>query len=344
MEQHVVDVILDTDIGDNIDDTWALALLMRSPELRLRYVLTAGPGHHRDRAKLLSRVLAVDSTSHVPIGLGCNSGAHQPLAQAAAVAGFEMPATQAVHEDGVGALIDLVMSEATAERPMTLLAIAPLDNVAEALRREPAIAPRLMFVGMHGSVYRGYGKKVVPEYNVLRNVPACQATFDAPFARKVITPLDTCGAVTLGTVHAQTPGQAQHKARKVESQDPHYDALLASDAPLVRELLRQYSVWYDALGDNMAQMTHGPYNPTRSSTLLFDTVAVWLAFSFDTLVVQRMYITVDDEGFTRPHGGGDNLPAHTNAMDVAVEWRDLDAFKASLVERLIGWKPKNCNS
>ena len=29
-------VILDTDIGGDIDDTWALAMLLRSPELDLR--------------------------------------------------------------------------------------------------------------------------------------------------------------------------------------------------------------------------------------------------------------------------------------------------------------------
>src|SRR3974377_591872 len=33
-------VLLDTDIGDDIDDTWALALLLKSPELDLKLVVT----------------------------------------------------------------------------------------------------------------------------------------------------------------------------------------------------------------------------------------------------------------------------------------------------------------
>ena len=34
-------IILDTDIGSDIDDTWALALLLNSPELDLKLLTTA---------------------------------------------------------------------------------------------------------------------------------------------------------------------------------------------------------------------------------------------------------------------------------------------------------------
>ena len=90
-----IDVILDTDIGDDIDDTWALAMLLRSPELRLRLVLTAGPGHHDGRALLVADILAVDGRTDVPIGLGCMEKTSRlnkhGLRQAAAVEDFSMP-------------------------------------------------------------------------------------------------------------------------------------------------------------------------------------------------------------------------------------------------------------
>ncbi|HSD27210.1 MAG TPA: nucleoside hydrolase, partial [Vicinamibacteria bacterium] len=35
-----IPVILDTDIGDDIDDTWALVLALKSPEIDLRLVVT----------------------------------------------------------------------------------------------------------------------------------------------------------------------------------------------------------------------------------------------------------------------------------------------------------------
>ncbi len=49
----------------------------------------------------------------------------------------------------MGALIDTIMAS---PEPVTLLAIDPLPNIGEALRREPRIAERARFVGMHGSL------------------------------------------------------------------------------------------------------------------------------------------------------------------------------------------------
>ena len=50
-------VILDTDIGDDIDDAFALALILRSPELHLLGIETAF-GDTELRARLVDRYLA----------------------------------------------------------------------------------------------------------------------------------------------------------------------------------------------------------------------------------------------------------------------------------------------
>ena len=45
-----IPVILDTDIGNDIDDTWALGQLLNSPELDLKLVLTStGDTEYRAR-------------------------------------------------------------------------------------------------------------------------------------------------------------------------------------------------------------------------------------------------------------------------------------------------------
>ncbi|MGA2258608.1 MAG: nucleoside hydrolase, partial [Thermoguttaceae bacterium] len=51
-------VVLDTDIGDDIDDTWALALLLRSPELDVQLITTTC-GKAEYRAKIIARLLTV---------------------------------------------------------------------------------------------------------------------------------------------------------------------------------------------------------------------------------------------------------------------------------------------
>src|SRR6516164_7533507 len=62
-------VILTTDIGDDIDDTWALGLLLKSPELDLKLVL-GDYGKNQYRAKLLAKFLQTVGHSNVPIGIG----------------------------------------------------------------------------------------------------------------------------------------------------------------------------------------------------------------------------------------------------------------------------------
>ena len=50
-----IPVILDTDIGGDIDDIWALAMLLKSPELDLRLV-TTNTGNTEYRARVAARL------------------------------------------------------------------------------------------------------------------------------------------------------------------------------------------------------------------------------------------------------------------------------------------------
>jgi inosine-uridine nucleoside N-ribohydrolase len=53
-----------------------------------------------------------------------------------------------IYEDGVGALIDIIKKS---PEKITVIAIGPVPNLAEALRRDPSIAENANFVGMHGN-------------------------------------------------------------------------------------------------------------------------------------------------------------------------------------------------
>ena len=66
----------------------------------------------------------------------------------------------------------------------------------------------------------------------------------------------------------------------------------------------------------------------RSSTL-FDTVAVYLAYSRSLLHVERMRLSVTDDGRTVRDADG-------SPLDVAMGRLDLEAFKGHLAERLLG--------
>jgi len=189
-----IPVIFDTDICDDIDDTWALALLLQSPEFDVKLVTTA-VGNTKSKAKTVAKFLEIAGRADIPIGIGVqqHEGNHRQDAWARDYKLSSYPG--AIYQDGVKALIDTVMNS---RKRIRIIAVGPLPNIAAALEREPQIAEKSQFVGMHGSVRLGYGgsKKISAEYNVRADAKGCQKVFTAPW-RITITPLDTCGLVRL---------------------------------------------------------------------------------------------------------------------------------------------------
>jgi inosine-uridine nucleoside N-ribohydrolase len=303
-------VILDTDICDDIDDTWALALLLKSPELDCRLVVTA-VGDTQAKAKIVAKFLEKAGRTDIPVGVGVKQG-DGPHRQMGWVKDYDLASYPGkVHKDGVQAMIDAIMNSPSR---VTLIALGPLPNVAEALKREPRIAEKADFVGMHGSVFVGYGGKDTPdaEYNVVKDVDAAKKTFTAAWPM-TITPLDTCGLV--------------------EVDGPNYQSLLKSDSAIVRSLLENYRLWYlDGLKDRKdldeaARIRMTDEKLRHSSTTLFDTVAVYLAVNRDLVEMKQVPLCITADGFTRVEAGA-------KAVDCAVKWKDLDGYESWLVERL----------
>jgi inosine-uridine nucleoside N-ribohydrolase len=66
-------VIIDTDIGDDVDDAFALALAVNSPELQVLGISTAF-GETEARAKIADRFLAEVGKSDIPVFVGKPAG------------------------------------------------------------------------------------------------------------------------------------------------------------------------------------------------------------------------------------------------------------------------------
>ena len=292
-------VIFDTDIGDDIDDTWALAMLLRSPDLDIKLITTTF-GKAEYRAKLIARLLTVAQRTDIPIGLG--EGGHDGTGgQDAWVKDYKLADYPGkIHQDGAAAIIDLIEKS---PQPLTIIAIGPLNTMSAVLERRPEIAGKVNFVGMHGSVRRGYdnNKDPAPEWNVKANVPAARKVLSAPWRHAAITPLDTCGLLRLTGKRFQT--------------------LKESPDPLVKAILENYRLW--AKKERLDQID--------GSSVLFDTAAVYLAYPGQRPLMKRemLSIGVTDKGFTAIDPAGAK-------MDVATEWTDLDAYHDLMVMVLLG--------
>jgi len=259
-----IPVILDTDIGDDIDDTWALVMLLKSCEFDIKMVI--GDNHNGIyRAKIIAKMLEIAGRTDIPIGMAYSKRQDAgrtdiPIGMAYSkrqdggnqsdwVKNYDLASYPGkIYEDGVGALIDIIRKS---PEKITVIAIGPVPNLAEALRRDPGIAENANFVGMHGSVYLGYdgSEKISAEYNVMKDVKACQKVFTAPWDM-VITPLDTCGLVSL----------RKDKYAKVRN----------SNEPLTKALVENYRLW-SAKSKNEPVRTD-----EKASSTLFDTVAIYL--------------------------------------------------------------------
>src|SRR4051812_42204382 len=62
-------VILDTDTGTDIDDTFAIALLIRNPAFDVKLITTTD-GQQDYRAKLIAKELMIAGRTDIPIGIG----------------------------------------------------------------------------------------------------------------------------------------------------------------------------------------------------------------------------------------------------------------------------------
>jgi inosine-uridine nucleoside N-ribohydrolase len=314
-----IPVIFDTDICDDIDDTWALALLLQSDEFNVRLITTA-VGNTEAKAKVVAKFLQAVGRSDIPIGIGVqhHKGEHRQTGWAQ---GYDLASYPGkIHKDGVQAIIDTVTKSATrtadkSRRQITIIAVGPLPNIAEALRREPKIVDKVRFVGMHGSVRRGYGssEQISAEYNVKAYPKDAQAVFTAGWDM-TITPLDTCGIVHLS--------------------DEKYKKVFEKNSPLTRALMENYRVWYkQGLLNEKKELTGGELDKqvdqkvNSSSTTLFDTAAIYLAMSSDLVKIEQLPIKVTDDGYTRIEEGA-------KMVKCATEWKDLGAFEDLLVTRL----------
>ena len=173
-------VVLATDIGGDIDDTWALAHLLRSPELDLKMILTDN-GDARYRARVTAKFLEVAGRTDVHVGLGPSTGDSEEKDQNQGpwVRDYDLSRYPGpVHADGVGAFLELVRSSPVT---VTVIAIGPAPSLAEAVRRDPLFAKRCRLVGMFGSFDVGYdgASTAAAEWNVRADVNSLRTVMGA---------------------------------------------------------------------------------------------------------------------------------------------------------------------
>ena len=261
-------IIIDTDIGDDIDDAFAIALALKSPELEILGISTTF-GDTEARAKIVDRLLGEAGRTDIPVLAGAPTHATNLMNQKRYGEGGHF--AKAEHPDAADFILGQIRRY---PGQITLIAIGPLMNVGALIDKDPETFLKLKrVVIMGGSIECGYGELWFcpergpdAEWNIINDIPSAKKLFLSGVPLYVM-PLDS----------------TQLKLDEVKRA-----YLFKQGTPLTDSLTLLYHEW-------------GQETPT-----LFDPVTV--AFILDPKVcpVEPMHIRVDEKGFTRKEPGAPN--------------------------------------
>ena len=271
-----VPVVIDTDIGADIDDAFALALAIASPELDIRGITTVGRGgvpdpfvqhiskeRDEDRAWLVCRFLTQVGLRNVPVAAGSDPQPKSPLDWQIQYrrhpASIYNRTLKPVKESAAELMARLAKD---ADGELTIIALGPLTNVARLIKDHPDAAKKIKrIVLMGGSIAVGYEGRPQPEpvWNIESDIPAAKAVFKSGLPLTVI-PLDVTATLKL-----------EKKPR---------EAIFAARTPLTWQVQNLYELW------------------DRETPILFDPVAVMAAVNESTLAFNDLHLEVSDRGMT----------------------------------------------
>jgi len=267
-------VIIDTDVGDDVDDAFAIDLALASPEMKILGIGGAW-GDTALRARMLDRMLCETGRTDIPVTAGVPTTPKFAFTQAPwANAGIAR-----AHKDGVAFLLDQIRAH---PNEITLLALGPLTNIGAAIDRDPATFRKLKrVVLMGGAIHRGYGPPgtaPAPEYNIASDPKSAQKLL-ASGVPLFFLPLDSTQLKFDDTKRAQ---------------------LASISTPMT-----------DSLQILIAEWMQGSHQPTPT---LFDAVAAAYTLDPASCPMTPLHLEIDDKGMTIAGTGTPNASACLTAM------------------------------
>ena len=263
-------IIIDTDIGTDIDDAFAVALSLQSPELKLLGLTTAS-GDTAARARILDRMLGELGYADIPVAVGRSTTlplGTPPVGRQSRY-GDQSHFAKSAHADAVEFILEQIHRF---PGQITLVAIGPLTNLGDLIDRDPEAFRKLKRVVIMGGAIGpvdmgGWGSTATPtpEYNIVGDITAAQKVF-ASGVPLFAMPLDSTAQLKLDEVKR--------------------DAVFAHGSPVTDSLGILYLLW------------------GNTTPVLYDVMAVAYVLDPSLCPVQPMHVTVDEQGVTRAGPGG----------------------------------------
>ena len=175
-------IILDCDPGH--DDAIAILLAAHHPDIDLLAITTVAGNQSLDKTTLNAlKVCSLANIRNVPVARGMDRPLVRPARHAANIHGesgmdgpdIPEPDIEPAPQHGVDLLIDLLMNS---DGDITIVPTGPLTNIATAIRREPAILPRIQAISLMGGAIGVGNRMPAAEFNIWADPEAAAIVFD----------------------------------------------------------------------------------------------------------------------------------------------------------------------
>ncbi len=175
-------IILDCDPGH--DDAIAILLAAHHPDIDLLAITTVAGNQSLDKTTLNAlKVCSLANIRNVPVARGMDRPLVRPARHAANIHGesgmdgpnIPEPDIEPALQHGVDLLIDLLMNS---DGDITIVPTGPLTNIATAIRREPAILPRIKAISLMGGAIGVGNRMPAAEFNIWADPEAAAIVFD----------------------------------------------------------------------------------------------------------------------------------------------------------------------
>jgi len=265
------EIILDTDIGSDVDDAFAVALAANSKEVDVKAV-TVVYGDVGLRARIARKLLNLAGHEDIPVakglampltpGVGPHMVGHEGK-------GILTPSDTdlKVHEKSA---VDLIIQEIMeSDEDITMITIGPVTNFAAAIKKEPRIKKKILeYIFMGGAINPPIikGRPLSPrsEHNLNCDPEASRIVLDAGIPTKMVG-IDVTWRALIGLSHLE-------KLRKART-------------PLTSALADMLEVWLRLIQKHGKEI-FGYENVTA----MHDPLAVSLAIDPRFLTLKDMHI------------------------------------------------------
>jgi purine nucleosidase len=262
-------IIIDTDPG--VDDALTFLLALSSPKIKLEALTTTQGNVTVDKAtRNALAILELARSSHIPVAEGSMVPLVGPLRASALVHGqsgvgnskLPEPNNGPVPQHAVDFLIEKVLAE---PGEISIFPIAPLTNIAMAIRKEPKFARSVKeLVIMGGAIQEGGNMSPLAEFNIYVDPHAAHIVFHSGIPITLI-PLDVTHKCILKQVHI--------------------DSLLKIKSPISKFIS-------DAMHDYMEfSLARG-----QAGCALHDPLTLAAILAPELLTLQEYYVDVDISG------------------------------------------------